>query len=776
MFARPVHFVLAAILVGQGSAQFGPRVDVVTGETYRCLKAADLDIDGDNDLIFCGGGQGVYKLMNLDGQGNFGPLDTLALVHFSAAMPMDLADVDGDQDLDVVVHVSNGPQVLWMANDGAGNFTPVQPLVGSGVPTAINTLRCADVVGSPLPEVVLSGGDHVRWYINDGGVFTMADSVQHGAGNFQLVLVGLGDVDQDGDVDHVAKGQGAFHVGINPGTGGPWTSVPLSGLTPSGYFYGMDLIDADGDTDLDLIDASWQVRWMENLVADSGLWSHGPEVVVDPLAPNEGAGWSAQLGCGPGASILWCHWAYGEPPYWSHYDDALGGFTAPVVTDLRPAGDGRLFFGDLNGDAREDVIITHNDTLSWYVNALPATGGSTAVLPPLDTICAWGLNGGYPLPDGLPSGGLWTGEYMDGPQPNVFWPASYGQGAGSYPMSYGAIDAQGCIASAFDTILVINGPTMVCLDPDLECPGAELRFLGSPSGGAWNAPTDADGRLNTDCALRPIFTDVVYTFTDVTGHPCPSDVSMTVNVLPCTPVAIGAVGAFCVDAPPQPVQVAVPAFGVAYFLQGVDSSTYDGGAYVTGWLSGSQGPGIWPVVAAAVGQGECPSTDTVLVEVWPLPAVTFDLGVDTLTECNVPLVLDAGVPLGGIHTINGGDSTYTVFEVAEWGQGTHTVTYTYSDGNGCTASATDTLVVSCSTALPAPDREQLQVWPVPASDEIHVLFTGRPQRGELLDALGRAVLTWPRSAAPVRIDLSHVQHGTYVVRLEDGRTQRVLVQ
>ena len=769
-------FTIALLFAASASAQFGPRTDVLTGETYWCLKAADLDNDGDNDLVFCGGGHGVYRLENLDGQGTFGPLETLALVSFSAAMPLDLADVEGDGDLDVVVHVSNGPQVLWLANDGSGNFSSVQPLVSAALPVGTNTLICADVMGSPLPEILLSGGDHVHWFMNNGGAFTMSDSVQHGLGNFLLQLVGVGDVDQDGDVDHVAKGQDAFYVGVNPGNGGAWTSVPLTGSAPSGYYYGVDLIDVEGDSDLDLVDAGFHVRWTENLVANGGSWLNGPDHVVAPFAPNEGAGWAAHLGCGPGASILWCHWGYTTPPYWSHYDDALGGFTAPVATNLRPAGDGRLFFGDLNGDGRLDVIITQDDTLSWHVNDLPATGGSAAMAPPLDTLCAWGFNGGYPLPDGLPAGGLWTGPYVYPAQPNLFWPAAFGQGAGTYPVAYGALDAQGCIASAFASVEVINEPTVEVTAMDPQCPDAVLQLIGAPAGGTWSAPADTQGRVYTDCALRPIFTDVVYTFTDVTGHPCPSDVPTTVYVLPCTPVFFGAVDPLCADAAPLAVPLAVPAGGVSYFLQGVDSSTFDGGPFVTGWFSPDQGPGLWPVVAAAVAPGECPFPDTLLVEVLSAPLVSFALALDTLTDCTAVLPLTEGQPSGGLYTIDGSTTSYTAFEAVVWGIGTHTVTYTVVDPNGCVGAVTDTLVVDCSTGIAGPMDPTARLWPNPADERLFLTYDGPPAPVELFDMMGRSVARWSATSSPMMVDVSHLPSGSYTLRMGSAAFHPVMIR
>lgn len=761
---RPTALLAFTILFGApATAQFGPRNDLHTGTSYWDPLILDMDQDGDNDIVLKDAAQGIGMLENLDGLGSFGPLQVLDTT--TAISWLQASDLDGDLDLDLVANRGSLDQLLWFANDGAGVFAPGTVLLGEGGYRAL----CADLTGSPLDEILFSNDSAVYWFANDGGTFTTMDSLPFGA---WVKLFDVGDIDLDGDIDFAVHTPDQVLFGLNPGSGGAWSILAVPGFLATGHTYGKKLTDCDGDGDLDLVDAGWTVRWVENLAVDSGYLAFAPERYVDHFAPNEGAGWAAPLGCGPGASILWCHWVYVGPVYWAHYHTTLGGFSAPTMTNLRSAGDGRMVIGDLNGDERQDVVITHHDTVSWYANELPDAGGSLATVPALDTLCTG--CGAYPLPEGNPPNGWWSGSYVE--QGSFFDPTAFGQGAGVHPLGYGVVDAQGCIASASTSIRVINEPNIQILDPDPQCPDGELQLVGSPAAGTWSAPADALGRVNTTCAVRPIFTDVSYTYTDVTGHACPGEANVTLDILPCTPVALGPIAPFCVDAPPQPVQLAVPAMGISYFLLGVDSSTYNGGPFVTGWLSGAQGPGTWPVVAAAWGQGECPFPDTVMVEVWPLPAVTFELGVDTLTACDVPLPLGPGAPVGGTYSINGADSAYTVFEVATWGPGTHTVTYTYTDGNGCTGSATDTLVVDCSTGLRGTTPAVLRVWPSPAHDRLFVAFGDAPCNAVLTDAMGRAVARWHVQDAPAVLDVSRLGSGTYLLRLDDGRTRRVLLR
>jgi len=751
MTRSPFLFTIAVLFAGSASAQFGPRIDLHTGYTYMDPLIADMDADGDNDIVLKDFYTGIQMLENVDGLGSFGPLQMVIALDLIGHV--EVADLDGDQDLDLIAHRSYTDELLWFANDGTGSFTPGMLLTTCPGQMII----CADLVGSPLPEVVFRRDSSVYWFENSGGTFLDMDSLWFGA---PVSLFDAGDVDMDGDMDLATNLYDQVFFGMNPGIGTAWTVAGMPGF--SGTWYPKHLIDCDGDGDLDLVDGGFQVRWVENMVADSGIWGGNIVHMVDPDAPNEGAFWSANLGCGPGASILWCHWVYAGPVYWSHYDAALGSFSSPVATNLRSAGDHRMVIGDLNGDLMQDVVITHWDTVSWYANELPAAGGSAATVPPLDTLCA-GSPTAYALPDGLPTNGRWTGTCIDWGY--LFDPMSYGLGAGTYPLSYGAIDGQGCIASAFTSVKVINEPTVEATASDPQCPDAVLQLIGAPTGGAWSAPADAQGRVDTDCALRPIYSDVVYTFTDVTGHPCPSDATTTVYVLPCTPVVFGPVDPLCEGAAPQAVPVAVPAVGVSYFLQGVDSSTYDGGPFVTGWFSPDQGPGLWPVVAAAVAPGECPFPDTLLVEVLSAPLVSFDLALDTLTDCTAVLPLTEGQPSGGLYTIDGSTAAYSAFEAAVWGIGTHTVTYTVVDPNGCAGAVTDTLVVDCSTGIAGPMDPASRLWPNPANDRLFFAYDGPPAPVELFDMMGRSVARWSATRSPMMVDVSHLPSGSYTLRM-----------
>ena len=81
----------------------------------------------------------------------------------------------------------------------------------------------------------------------------------------------------------------------------------------------------------------------------------------------------------------------------------------------------------------------------------------------------------------------------------------------------------------------------------------------------------------------------------------------------------------------------------------------------------------------------------------PLPVVGFTAPADVAIDAGVQAGLGGGTPVGGVYSGNGvtddaNGMTYS-FDPAAAGPGPHLITYTYTDGNGCTGEASDTVTV-----------------------------------------------------------------------------------
>lgn len=90
------------------------------------FKTADLDADGDLDLIGCSYGSGQHVWYeNLDGMGTFSKAS--AIREFLECTEVTPADVDGDGDLDLTAISYSNDVVAWVENT---LFTPSPALSG----------------------------------------------------------------------------------------------------------------------------------------------------------------------------------------------------------------------------------------------------------------------------------------------------------------------------------------------------------------------------------------------------------------------------------------------------------------------------------------------------------------------------------------------------------------------------------------------------------------------------------------------------------------------
>ena len=256
-----------------GHGAFGPPQGIAT-EGALSVRAADLDGDGDNDVLGSNAwyenidGDGDNDVLasnawyeNIDGGGSFGPPQ-----HFvGSEWGVDLAaDLDGDGDLDVLIQ--GGIQMFLHENtDGQGTFGPGQ-IISEQVELG-HTTGAVDFDGDDDLDVFWANFHAIIWLENmDGhGTFGAHHYVTQGESNVSVVAADL-DGDDDNDLlfgyrwnNRIAwsentDGQGAF---------GEWQTI--SDASNPQWVVAADL---DGDGDLDVLAAEvggTVISWYENL-------------------------------------------------------------------------------------------------------------------------------------------------------------------------------------------------------------------------------------------------------------------------------------------------------------------------------------------------------------------------------------------------------------------------------------------------------------------------------------------------------------------------------
>jgi hypothetical protein len=229
------------------------------------MEFADLDGDGDMDLISTGSGQfsdgtihsALTTLYFNDGSGNFAAVNNHGIENIRVSK-IALADIDSDDDLDLMISGStNGgtPLTKLYTNDGNGNFTEV-------VSTLFDSLgrgyfNFGDIDGDTDQDIVFSAGENftnVVAFINDGsGDFSLSSNI--GVTNIGGVLE-LFDADGDNDLDILImglnqSGEDVTRLYRNDGSG-DFSNVTNAGFNP--FSLGDIAVgDTDGDGDRDVL-------------------------------------------------------------------------------------------------------------------------------------------------------------------------------------------------------------------------------------------------------------------------------------------------------------------------------------------------------------------------------------------------------------------------------------------------------------------------------------------------------------------------------------------
>lgn len=252
-----------AILINDGAGVFTDETAVRFPFDWLSSSIAlgDIDADGDVDIFYGKNGTSYsYLLLLNDGYGYFTDVSATQLpdlTQFGSCHGVELADLDGDFDLDIVANPYTSP-VMLLLNDGSGLFTDASANMPASIYYGYD-LAVADIDDDSDLDVVFSNANgSPKLAINDGnGVFTDGTDRIALAGMSRSTDIAAADFDGDGDVDllisnlYGAGTQNRYYQ--NDGTG--WfvdmtdTNLPAELTNDTGFTEG----DVDMDGDLDVI-------------------------------------------------------------------------------------------------------------------------------------------------------------------------------------------------------------------------------------------------------------------------------------------------------------------------------------------------------------------------------------------------------------------------------------------------------------------------------------------------------------------------------------------
>jgi len=343
------------------SSGFGPPRLLPTAFGFDWIpevEPSDLDGDGDPDLLSLEQlDDNVWWHENTDGAGGFGPEIAIQTATPETPISVKAADLDGDGDPDVMA-VWQGTRIGWWENLGGGSFGALQVVTnGFGGPNSFaSALHMADLDGDGDIDVVAAAAEDLVWLENTNGAGSF---VVNPIGTTVLALTELSVVDVDGDGDPdilVLAGNPLLGWHENIDGLGTFTAIQVIDPTLSTLRTDIDAADFDGDDDIDLLQGSTNsIAWYEGerglgfgerqLISSSGSSSLRVANVDGDADPDFISG-------------------VGDRIDWFENTDGNGGFVRRPVAEGYADGIFDLDVADFDGDGDPDVVASAFDLTS----------------------------------------------------------------------------------------------------------------------------------------------------------------------------------------------------------------------------------------------------------------------------------------------------------------------------------------------------------------------------------------------------------------------------
>lgn len=317
----------------------------------------------------------------------------------------------------------------------------------------------------------------------------------------------------------------------------------------------------------------------------------------------------------------------------------------------------------------------------------------------------------------------------------------------------------------------ISGSTTVC-------DGSSNTYSITPAGDAstynWTLPSGWGGSSTSSSISTTAASNggvISVTGTNFCGTSTASNLTVSVNTIPATPIAISGLNPICEGTTNT---YSVPT------VSGVTSYSW---TLPPGW-SGSSTTNTINATASANGgtisvmaSNSCglSSPANLTITVNPLPTVGLNLSIDTLCINAAAVSLTGGSPSGGTYSGTGVNSG--TFNPALSGTGNFTISYSFIDANSCSNTATDNIVVdNCLGLSDFNDLSNLKIYPNPTSGILFIenaASTNVSTNVKVIDLTGKIVLTINVNSNLISLDLSTLSNGMYFIHIQTDKTTTI---
>jgi hypothetical protein len=396
---------------------------------------------------------------------------------------------------------------------------------------------------------------------------------------------------------------------------------------------------------------------------------------------------------------------------------------ADIVLIGTPAGG--VFSGiGVSGNLFDPSVGTQTITYT-YTNSSGCSNTAQTTISILPTISVDAGTYASVCPDaaaitlsGSPLGGTFTGTGVTG---NSFDPA-----VGTQTITYSLINANGCTSTDQTEITIFTIPTVDAgTYPETCIDGSDIELVGTPAGGIFSGIGVSGTLFDPSVGTQTI----TYTYTTTDG--CTNSDQTTISAVSTINVGFSGLSAvYCADA--ANVTLVGSPIGGTFTINapaGLDGTILIINQVPTGT--------IFDITYNYTSTNGCSGTAVQSFLVHPLPVVQL-IGLSPAYCADAPPVTLSGTPANGIFTtdapagLNG-----NIFTPADIPPSTpYTMTYTFTDGNGCTGSTNEGYIINPLPIVDAgayqdicPDAQEVLLYGIP----INGIFSGIGVAGNTFD-------------------------------------------
>ena len=358
------------------------------------VYAADVDGDGDTDVLGAALGDEIAWWENLDGTGTVWTKHTVD-DSFNGATSVYAADVDGDGDTDVLGAAYIADDITWWENtDGTGNVW-TEHTVDGDFDKALS-VYASDVDGDGDVDVLGAAmdADDITWWENTDGTGTVwtehtVDGDFEGASSVYAT-----DVDGDGYTDVLGAAFYADDItwwrNMN-GTGTEWVWHTVDGDFDAAI--SIYATDVDGDGDVDVLGTAFydaDITWWENTDGTGNVWT---EHTLDDSFNYARSVYAADLDGDGDIDVLGAAENANDIIWWEN-TDGIGTEWTEHIVDSDFDGANSVYAADVDGDGNTDILGTGNgvhEVTWWDVMGFPPAGALESSILDADMVGGWEL-------------------------------------------------------------------------------------------------------------------------------------------------------------------------------------------------------------------------------------------------------------------------------------------------------------------------------------------------------------------------------------------------